>query len=190
MWYLNEIVEERWAWTKIFSEEECKNIIDICLSKKQVIPAVIENPDNDPNKKYRNSDVYWLQEKSPEDVWIYQKCTAAVHSMNNTYFNYDLTAMEDLQFTIYNEGQFYKKHIDTLYKSHVLRKLSFTIQLSDPSEYEGGDVLAYFGEQPETLKKDIGVMSLFPSNSLHEVKPITRGTRYSLVGWCTGPRFK
>ena len=112
------------------------------------------------------------------------------HFLVKTFFNYDLTALEDLQFTIYNEGQFYKKHIDTLYSSNQLRKLSFTIQLTDPSEYEGGDVLAHFSEEPVTLKKDLGVMSLFPSNSLHEVTPITRGTRYSLVGWCTGPRFK
>jgi PKHD-type hydroxylase len=190
MWYLNETVEERWGWTKIFSAEECKSIIDMCLSKKQIISALVENPEDDVNKKYRNTDIYWLTERLPEDIWIYQRCTAAALSLNKSFFNYDLLAMEDLQFTIYNEGQFYKKHIDTLYKAHVNRKLSFTIQLSDPSEYEGGDVLVYYGEEPETLKKDLGAMSIFPSNTLHEVKPVTSGVRYCLVGWCNGPRLK
>ena len=43
---------------------------------------------------------------------------------------------------------------------------------------------------PETLKKDLGAMSIFPSNTLHEVKPVTSGVRYCLVGWCNGPRLK
>ena len=190
MWYLNETTDERWVWANLFSPEECKTIIDLCLSKKQIINASIEIPEDNENSHYRNSNLYWLKDRQPEDIWIYQKCTGAVNLMNKTYFNYDLVSMEDLQFTIYEEGQFYKRHIDNLFKSNVFRKLSFTVQLTDPSEYDGGDVLTYTGETPVALKKDLGIMSVFPSNLLHEVTPITRGTRYSLVGWCSGPKFR
>ena len=189
MWYLNETTDERWVWTNLFSPEECKTIVDLCLSKTQ-ITASIENPENNENSHYRNSNIHWLTDRQPEDIWIYQKCTGAVNLMNKTYFNYDLVSMEDLQFTIYEEGQFYKRHIDNLFKSNVFRKLSFTVQLTDPSEYDGGDILTYTEETPVALNKDLGVMSLFPSNLLHEVTPITRGTRYSLVGWCSGPKFR
>ena len=83
----------------------------------------------------------------------------------------------------------YGKHVDCSYNTNI-RKLSFTLQLSDPSDYDGGDLCLYFGEDAEVIKREQGYVALFPSYVLHEVTPVTRGTRYSLVSWITGKPFR
>jgi predicted 2-oxoglutarate/Fe(II)-dependent dioxygenase YbiX len=72
----------------------------------------------------------------------------------------------------------------------LIRKLSFTVQLSEPEDYKGGDLCLYLGDKAEVMKKEQGFVALFPSYVLHEVKPVTSGTRYSLVSWITGKPFK
>jgi PKHD-type hydroxylase len=86
-------------------------------------------------------------------------------------------------------GGKYGRHIDSA-PGTLIRKLSFTVQLSEPEDYKGGDLCLYLGEKPEVMKKEQGFVALFPSYVLHEVKPVTSGTRYSLVSWITGKPFK
>ena len=68
------------------------------------------------------------------------------------------------------------------------RKLSITIQLSDSDEYEGGDFV-FTKDIPspdaELIRKK-GTIIVFPSFLYHQVMPVTKGTRYSLVGWYEG----
>ena len=68
------------------------------------------------------------------------------------------------------------------------RKLSFSVQLSHPNDYRGGDLLLNNGA--ESISKNKGSMTLFPSHTLHEVTPVTKGVRYSLVGWVIGDKLK
>jgi predicted 2-oxoglutarate/Fe(II)-dependent dioxygenase YbiX len=56
--------------------------------------------------------------------------------------------------------------------------------------YKGGDFILYEGEKLTLLPKEHGKLIAFPSYTLHEVKPVTKGERYSLVAWITGPQFK
>jgi PKHD-type hydroxylase len=72
----------------------------------------------------------------------------------------------------------------------TVRKLSFVIQLSDPKDYKGGELQIHLSDTPEVMKKEQGTLIAFPSYILHEVTPITKGKRYSLVGWITGKPFK
>ena len=98
-----------------------------------------------------------------------------------------------LQFTFYdgNEEGCYKSHIDPLnWTNPHNRKLSFVLQLSDPSEYEGGELKLYNAYEPTTIKREKGLIVFFPSYTLHEVTPVTKGERYTLVGWVHGPAFK
>jgi PKHD-type hydroxylase len=129
----------------------------------------------------------------PNDVtqWVFQKCTELVLQMNARFFWFDLYALEQgLQFTSYTApGQHYDWHIDHG-KAHGNRKLSFTVQLSDPSDYEGGELQLKFGREPITVKRQLGGVTVFPSYALHRVKPVTKGTRETLVGWVSGPPFK
>ena len=72
------------------------------------------------------------------------------------------------------------------------RKLSYTLQLSDPSSYEGGDlelgVHHLTGTSVAGLRAQ-GTLVLFPSFLVHRVTPVTAGVRHAIVGWLHGPAF-
>jgi PKHD-type hydroxylase len=73
------------------------------------------------------------------------------------------------------------------------RKLSLTVQLSDPSEYEGGDFHIWYGGdegQFITMPKEKGTVLIFPSFLMHRVTPVTKGTRKALVFWTGGEPYK
>ena len=85
---------------------------------------------------------------------------------------------------------FYRWHVDNNMQSDVPpRKLSMTVQLSDPSEYTGGELQLHDGEV-QTAVNSRGHVIIFPSYVLHRVQPVTSGTRRSLVVWANGPGFK
>jgi PKHD-type hydroxylase len=72
------------------------------------------------------------------------------------------------------------------------RKLGFTIQLSNPEDYEGGELQFYDGSKTrlEPELKEKGTLIVFPSFVWHRILPITKGTRYAVVGWIHGNHFK
>jgi len=77
-----------------------------------------------------------------------------------------------------------------------IRKLSVTVSLNDSSEYEGGnlqfDLGAHRPDQYHTCHeiRPKGSVIVFPSHVHHQVTPVTKGTRYSLVSWSLGAPFK
>jgi len=113
--------------------------------------------------------------------------------MNDQFFEFDLDKIERIQFTYYDskENGMYDKHIDPLpWNIPYNRKLSLVVQLSDPTEYEGGELLLYTSKEPTSIKKQKGLTTFFPSYVLHECTPVTKGERYVLVAWVHGPPFK
>ena len=85
-------------------------------------------------------------------------------------------------------------HIDEMNprKDGKIRKLSMSILLNDPSEYEGG-VLEFNTPNGLFQCKELnqaGSLVVFPSNVSHRVTPVTKGTRYSLVSWSLGPPYR
>ena len=178
---------ETWAfWDSVFSADECKKIIDIG-NKSGLIKASTRGGDT---KKIRDSKISWLY-PSEDMFWVYRRLTDVVLSLNEKFFKFDIYGfIEGIQFTHYKEpGGKYKKHVDKALNMNT-RKLSLSIQLSDPKFYQGGDLVLYEGEDPIFIPKEQGKLILFPSYTLHEVKPVTKGERYSLVAWVTGPQFK
>jgi PKHD-type hydroxylase len=71
-----------------------------------------------------------------------------------------------------------------------VRKLSISIQLTNPEEYEGGELYLYDDDKGTLMDKTQGTLIIFPSYVLHEVTPVTKGERNSLVTWVTGKQFK
>ena len=100
----------------------------------------------------------------------------------------DSHVLSSLDVIKYTPGDHYKSHTDWG-GSVGDRKISATIQLSSPDEYEGGDLLLYDGPEPWTVDKKQGTATFFPSWTLHEVKPITEGERWALVCFFCGPAF-
>jgi PKHD-type hydroxylase len=178
-----------WAyWDKAFTPEECQQIIDYAkqFHKKD---ARLDNK-NELDLKTRESKIVWI---SPdlETEWVHRRLTNIITKLNEDYFRFNLFGfMESLQFTEYNAPSgHYSKHVDSVFDGPV-RKLSLTIQLSAPKDYEGGELQIHLNDTPINMKKEQGTLIAFPSFTLHEVTPITKGKRYSLVGWITGNSFK
>lgn len=179
---------EHWAYQEnVFSEEECDYIIEMGNSldlKKGKTSSAKQSDD------IRKSQVSWV-EPNTDIAWIFQRIAGAITDLNSKFFNFELYGLsEGLQFTKYEapDGH-YTKHVDKSLHRQV-RKLSITIQLSDENSYDGGDVILHYSSNPSVLKRSRGTLSIFPSYVLHEVTPVTRGTRYSLVCWVTGPSFR
>jgi len=145
------------------------------------------------NDAIRKNKISWI-EANEESTELYVKISNIAQQLNERFYKYDLTEMEDLQYAEYHadtQGH-YKPHSDDGYKFNLFRKISLTIQLSDESEYQGGELLFYrfSTKDPVVAPKSKGTLILFPSYVLHEVTPVTRGLRKSLVSWVVGPRFK
>ena len=171
-------------WEKAFTPEECEKITKIA-KKKGLIKGKTKGKSN-----ARSSQVTWLF--ADDDLaWVYRRITDIVLNLNDRFFQFDLHGLiEGLQFTNYKApSDKYGKHIDRALDM-VIRKLSLSIQLTDPKEYEGGQLYLYEGEKGKEIKKKQGDLVLFPSFILHEVKPVTKGERNSLVTWVTGKPFK
>lgn len=179
-------------WDKVFSKDECQKIIDIA-NKKGLSNGKVGNKQEDTvvvNKKYRDSNVCWLYH-SDDMEWAFQRISGIVLDLNERYFKFDIFGLnEGLQFTNYKAptGN-YDKHIDRSLSS-VVRKLSVSVQLTDPKDYEGGDLYLYENNEGVAMRKEQGDLVIFPSYTLHEVKPVTKGERNSLVTWVTGRQFK
>lgn len=156
----------------------------------------------------RKSNVAWFN-----DHWIYKEVHPYIHEANrNAGWNFDWDFSEEIQFTKYDVGQHYGWHADSNPKpytnknqpSHIgkIRKLSVTIQLNKPNEYDGGNLEFSFRNNKDFDKNSEsaihtcteimpqGSIVVFPSFVWHRVTPVTRGTRYSLVMWNLGFPWK
>jgi len=139
----------------------------------------------------RKSKIKWLY-PNDDSQWLYDKIINMVVEANKTMWNFNLySVIDSIQYTVYSEGGgHYDWHMDIGPGSISHRKVSVTIQLSDPSEYEGGDLELWYGGGVIQIPKNKGLTVIFPSFSMHRVTPITKGTRKSLVLWLGGEHYK
>lgn len=141
----------------------------------------------------RRSHIVWLDHEAPHTAWIAARLTRAVAEVNREVFGFALTGFdEDIQLTEYRaeEAGFYDWHADIGGRGIPRsRKLSLTVQLSDPMDYDGGILELNTRGEPEAAPRERGTAIAFPSYALHRVTPVTRGVRRSIVVWTHGPRF-
>lgn len=192
-WLFHLDTVENWAWMdEVFTPEECDKIKRIALKKeKQEATIIGSNNQGEINKNIRKNSVVWISEEDKELSWMYQRLAGAAINLNEQFFKFDLFGFcENMQFTEYTApGEFYSEHMDKVYNG-VSRKLSLVVQLTDESEYEGGELCINTGGDPAIMKKSQGSVFAFPSYIMHQVKPVTKGTRHSLVAWIGGKNFK
>ena len=164
-------------------------------------------------QKKRKSDIVWIN-----DRWIYKEIHPYIREANaKAGWNFDWDWSESCQFTKYGVGQYYGWHCDSWeapYKRDKLedgtypidhgkiRKLSVTISLNDPDEYDGGNLEFDFRNQVDWDKdkkaaihscegiRPRGSIIVFPSFVWHRVAPVTKGVRHSLVIWNLGYPFR
>ena len=139
----------------------------------------------------RKTKVAWI-DGNPDSAPLFYRLTDIILTANKEWFEFDLTSIEQIQYTLYEEGDFYNQHVDHMHEAvgSLTRKLSFVLQLTDPSEYDGGNTELITGPEILTIPKEKGTITFFPSYVLHRVTPITRGTRKALVGWVREPKWK
>jgi len=173
-------------WNNAFSKEECERIINIAKNKGLIKGKTKGESD------VRDSKISWLYPTDENIEWVFRKVTDICLNLNERFFKFDLFGLnEGFQFTNYvaPSGK-YGKHIDRSINIPI-RKLSISIQLTNPQEYEGGELKLYDGGEGGTIMdKTQGTLVMFPSYVLHEVMPVTKGERNSLVTWVTGNQFK
>ena len=139
----------------------------------------------------RKSEIKWIH---PDDksLWVYERITQYAQQVNNELWKFNLYSIIDsIQYTVYYEGGgHYDWHIDIGPNLINHRKISITIQLSDPDDYEGGDLEIWTGGEFKTIERKQGCAILFPSFLMHRVTPVTKGIRKSLVLWLGGDSYK
>jgi len=203
-----------WCFKSALTPRFCDEVVKYALGKKEIM-GVTRGSSNDRNlakkpltkeevrnlKYKRDSDLVWLG-----DTWIYKEIHPFVHQANkNAGWNFQWDHSDLCQFTKYKLNQYYDWHNDSGEKippHGKIRKLSMTCQLTDGSEYSGGelefDFRQYDPPQRDESKHLIKTTALLPKGSIivfpsfvwHRVKPVTKGVRYSLVVWHLGYPFK
>jgi len=192
-------------------EEDVERYFDPLLDSSRIGGGYNNGLDTD----VRNAKNSWI----PTTHWVSGFLWHYVEKANKENFLYDLTGVdgEQLQYTVYGPGEHYKWHNDMGLSGYIkpqsggnnrsdpntiandfvatncesIRKLSFSLQLSEADSYEGGQ----FQLLDETGRSYIaprhrGTLIIFDSRSMHRVRPVTNGVRKSIVGWCVGPRWK
>jgi len=176
-----------------FTDDELKNLCTYVETNLTATDATVGTDDNSKVvESIRKSKCYWIENNS-NTLWLYDRLGWIVRKLNSNFYNFDLYGfVEHFQYTIYEQtfDGHYTWHIDSG-KGHGLpRKLSLVLQLSSLDEYEGGDLEIMNSSEPQQVRKEKGLITLFPSYTLHRVTPVTKGTRKSLVVWIAGPAFK
>ncbi|HEY5569080.1 MAG TPA: 2OG-Fe(II) oxygenase [Gammaproteobacteria bacterium] len=145
----------------------------------------------DTNPEIRRSQVVFLGTQGKYQ-WLYERVWEVAQECNRRFFCVDIYGIEgNIQLARYDSSDqgLYGWRTD-LADSAPLRKISISIQLSRPEDYEGGDLELLFRSPPQKLEKARGALIAFPSFALHRVTPVTRGTRWSLVAWIQGNRWR
>lgn len=187
---INPNLSKWYKFDQGFTPDESTAIINMFKHKTLVRAQVGEGTTNE---NVRRSKIIWIPKTHTND-WIYKRMTELINHANNEFFKVEITEiLEEIQFTQYDTGDKYDWHVDV--GDNELRggrKLSIVVQLSDPSEYEGGEF--QFGPagdaEIEVADKNKGCTVIFPSFIRHRATEVTKGTRYSLVLWITGPSYR
>ena len=208
-----------YVFPRAVPKKECRKLLKYCIKNTKFANAGVINKgytDSDPDSvmnddrartdpEVRKTDVAFIEDKDNavnEIAWFY------LREANKINFNYKLEYFQPVQFARYRNGGFYDWHQDASGQNPhgESRKLSLTFCLTDPKDYEGGELEFYSGNRPmeemklpdgtiipaEQIQQDIrdqGSVIVFDSRDFHRVTPCTKGTRYSIVCWTVGPNF-
>jgi PKHD-type hydroxylase len=180
------------AW-KAFEPEECdkiKQVGELLEFKK----AKMGSNEGREDQEYRNTDITWIMPE-PQNHWIFDRMNEVVAYLNFMHFQMDLTSFDGFQYSKYKLNGHYKRHTDIIINppGGLYRKLSMSVMLSEPDEYEGGElVLDASGAEKDLIKVKLkkGEMILFYSHIPHNVEPVIKGTRLALVTWALGEKIR
>ena len=197
------ILEPRWksyivaTAEPVLTPEQCDELISIGQNEPK-INATIGTTEKITklDERYRKSIISWIP--FAKAVPSYQVIRQWMEVTNNNYFGFDTVQLsEQGQYAEYNKGGFYNWHMDSnveMASMPTVRKISMTLLLDDPKEYEGGDFEIFCGETLDSEKNKYklkqGYAIFFSSFLLHRVMPVIKGNRKSLVMWFGGSSLR
>ena len=196
--YENKIITEpKWkSWivqttTPLFTPDQCNQIIASGRAQKpQVAQVGMNKPGGGTDTKKRVTTISWIP--FTEMPHMYRDLHNFIQAANENHFGFGaIRVTENAQFTEYPEGGFYDWHMDcdvNMQHEPPVRKISMTLLLNDPSEFEGGDLELMAPGKFAELKQ--GHAIIFASFLNHRVNPVTKGMRQSLVCWFGGKPFR
>ena len=176
------------AIPEVFTTEELEKIERLCSTLTLTESRTGQNGEVSDYRNCKDSNIPMDQSTAS----IHEKIASIVLRVNSDSFRFDVTGIfEFLKFVKYDSKnrEKYDAHIDIGNVGVAPRKLSFVLQLSDPQDYEGGDLELVTSETPEAVPRKKGQLVIFPSYTLHRVTPVTKGVRQVIVGWVGGPSF-
>lgn len=183
---------------RVFSVDECDDFVKtIRKDNNHMKGATFGEALNGDQTNNREVEVW-----SSMNVPIRKKIFDVIKNINADLWNFHLddAGIEPPQLCVYrgNVRGHYTWHKDSSWLSckTKMRKLSYSILLSNRSSYSGGELELLVGIKPngkpmlfESGLEEIGDICVFPSETYHRVKPVTQGTRIALVGWVWGERL-
>ena len=196
--YENQIIKEpKWkSWiiqttTPLFTPDQCRQIIECGHRQKpQQAQVGMNKPGGGTDTNKRVTTISWIPFKEMEHM--YRDLNNFIQAANENHFGFgDIRITEQAQFTEYPVGGFYDWHMDcdiNMQHEPPVRKISMTLLLSDPSEFEGGHLELGGPNKYAELKQ--GHAICFASFINHRVQPVTKGVRQSLVVWFGGKPFR
>ena len=214
-----------WTFSEIPSEMIDILVKDLKKYDKAIEKSVVNDEVGNPEyaKGIRKSRNAWIDGSNwvAGFVWYY------IMKANRENFMYDIEGLDsnEIQYTEYKKGEYYDWHVDddinrcmindklltsdinqgenlAILNGEYIRKLSFSIQLSDPEDYEGGELEFKVSNYNSRKRGDFnldepfhapnkkGTIIIFDSRVKHRVREVKSGVRKSLVGWVVGPRWK
>ena len=124
----------------------------------------------------------------PDIMWFFERLPRIVSTLNSRSYRYELSGLfEAPQFLVYrdSEGGHYDWHMDV--GPTPPRKLSLTIQLTDPARYEVASFSSTSAPTTFPRQRTVAWSWVFRHYMIHRVTPITSGVRKAIVAWITGP---
>ena len=189
-------------WDGLFTDEELDKVKKYCRGLELVKGTTVgKDGEVETDNEARKSDIAWAN-AGDDNMWIFERLAWVTEKINDRFYEFNLNGFSAFQYTVYDgkKKQKYDYHMDTILGTDKpvdmpeTRKLSMSLILSDPSEYEGGEFYIQSGspEQEKLLKMEQlkGRILAFPSFMIHGVAPVTKGKRESVVVWVEGPKFK
>ena len=168
-----------------FSNEECDRIVAFGNALREAEGRLGGDLINE---EVRDSTVAFLDHGEETD-WIYRRIFSLGDRINQETWRFDLAGSSRVQFSTYGPDQHYDWHVDLGANApQSCRKISISVQLTDPSAYDGGELELSWNRDSKTGSMARGALIAFPSFVLHRVTPVTRGVRHSLVTWILGER--
>ena len=179
----NEILPKHGVTSTAVSQEDVDLFMDCIIDRKPVKAEIHKKNKEQTDKNVRDAEIYFIE---PEQKRLYQILSKIAKSVNK-YFKYDITGIEKAQIITYKApSNGYEYHMDIGPEgTAATRKISMSLLLND--DFEGGEICFRNSEYERCTLPEIGEAVIFSSFLPHKVKPITKGERFVVVAWFTGP---